>query len=795
MSTYSLIKGPFVTEKFTLPEHIKEKLHSLKDPMKDDVVARIVNLRTYSRLKDNGQKETWAETIIRVVEGVFSIRKTHYINNNLGWEEDMEYVEKFTMNMFNMKFLPPGRGLAMMGTEKVKNCGSAFLFNCFHSELNNLSYDCGHVMDFLACGIGAGVTLNWNGEVHEQSKEEEIFVVPDDREGWVNSLEFLIDSYVNHGKKPIFDYSKIRKYGEPIKGFGGKASGYQVLEKLHLRVDKYFKTYLAVKKCENDGRKNDPQPFIDLFDFFYKSGDLFCPNYENSIQNIREQCNKGLKTYGKTRLQADIICSIAACIVAGNIRRSAIILLADPKDNEFKDLKNLSLNPERSAIYWTSNNSLVLSENQQFEEYLPLVSDRIRENGEPGIINMINIKKYGRYNEIHPDPDVTGINPCGEEPLANKELCNISDIVLSNCLDKDGNFDENIFEEACDNACFYCSTVTLLNTHRPDTNCIQNKNRRIGVGVTGVAWLYENLGVTKLIKILRRGYKKVVQTNIKLADNARIPRSIRTTTVKPCGTLSKLAHCTPGMHFPTSSHMVRTIRISKSSKMCMSLIKKGVPYEKDAFSDNTLVFSLPYSFGNIRSAQEVTMWEQATLLYTLQREWSDSAVSCTITFNKHESKDIERLIANSAPMIKSMSLLPLNTENYKQMPERKISIEEYLIFKDWLDNDIDIIDEEQVEDVKGCTNDNCEINYDEEYINDEPKCEKFTEIQTALLNNDKTKLSQIMNIDISEDEKIYLICGHEDCSEYILFSLFKNLENKNYKTFAVLKDGTFFNKN
>lgn len=775
----------YITEQFKLPQYIIDKLSTYEDPFKNNFFGKVTFLRTYSRKKEDGTKETWLDTVVRVIEGIFSIRKTHMINSRLGWEEDsnfFQFVEKMATYMYTMKFLPPGRGLAMMGTEKVKNHGSAFLFNCFHSELKDLAYDSAYVMDFLACGIGSGVCLNWEGEVYEPTGKRFVYAVPDDREGWCESVFLLISAYTKdsnrvQGDMPIFDYSLIRPKGAPIKGFGGTASGYEVLMWCHMRIMKYFETYIKVSKLnENSTLEERVKPYYDLIDYFYNN-DFYISKDEKWIKDskskILENVMNGTKTYSKTRLQADIICSIGICIVAGNIRRSAIILTGRPDDETFTKLKDLNLNPERSDIYWTSNNSVKLETNHDFEEYLPKIADSIRSNGEPGYLNMINIKKYGRMGELKPDINVTGMNPCGEICLENKELCNLAEVFLNMCRDADGKFSEDIFLEAAEYATWYASTVSLLPTHRKESNSVMAKNRRIGVSISGFTTIYNEIRLPKCIRHLNEGYQRVINTNKRCAKEAGVCESIRVTTVKPCGTISKLVGSTPGAHFVSYSHHIRRIRIANDNPIANELIKLGIPYENDIYSKFTYVFSFPISFGRgVRCSKDASMWEQGAICSSLQKFWSDNSVSVTIHFNKNESKDVETFLTNYAPYTKSISMLPaMEGYTYAQLPEEEISYVDYILFNKWVSYVVEKLKfNTEAEPVLYCTGDSCELNYDQVLLDSFGRSEEFlkllslycTKMNKERIENeyqDRISFANEHNIQVNENEDIYCFYG------------------------------------
>lgn len=394
------------------------------------------------------------------------------------------------------------------------------------------------------------------------------------------------------------------------------------------------------------------------------------------MEQLHQRIESYLDTYvlggsDPTRCVADIMNAIGACVVAGNVRRSAQIALGSVDDQTFLELKDYTKHPERAQIGWMSNNTVVLEKNEDFQK-LPLIAKHIKDNGEPGIMNLINVQKYARYGEKAEDKAWLA-NPCSEIALESFELCNLAEVFHARCED------EAAFYKALEFATFYASTVALLPTHRNETNEIILKNRRIGVSLSGIADMLDELGTAELTRRLRKGYKLVYSLNRELACEAGIPASIRVTTVKPSGTISQLVGVSSGMHFPNFQYAIRRMRVGSQSSICKVLKSAGIPNEADRYSANTTIFEFPINQGKTRKVTEVSAWEQFALLAMLQREWSDNMVSCTISFDtQREGDQIEHMLAQFAPLIKSVSMMPYNKNgNYVQMPYEEISKEEY----------------------------------------------------------------------------------------------------------------------
>ena len=300
-----------------------------------------------------------------------------------------------------------------------------------------------------------------------------------------------------------------------------------------------------------------------------------------------------------------------------------------------------------------------------------------------------------------------------EIPLCNFELCNLSETFPPRCANKER------FFQAMKFATFYSSTVSLLPTHRPETNAILTKNRRIGVSISGIAqWVsgevpdgWGEMNYTKATRFLRDGYGIVRSENSRLANEAGIPEAVRVTTIKPSGSISLLAGVTPGMHYPVSRYAIRRMRIGENSPLVPALIAANIPHVPDTYSDNTLVFEFVIDHGNVRPCEEVSPWEQFGLVAMLQRCYSDNCVSATVYFDKEkDAADVEKLLAMHIPVLKSVSMLPHSGHGYLLAPYEPITRAKY----DELNGSYDSPQFEQVqgnvpEGSKFCTGDTCMV--------------------------------------------------------------------------------------
>jgi hypothetical protein len=217
---------------------------------------------------------------------------------------------------------------------------------------------------------------------------------------------------------------------------------------------------------------------------------------------------------------------------------------------------------------------------------------------------------------------------------------------------------------------------------------------------------------------LKKGYNAIQDYDKLYSDWLAVPRSIKTTSVKPSGTVSLLAGATPGLHYPESRFYIRRIRLSINSPLIKPLEKAGYNIEPAFGSeDSTVVVDVPVDVGeDIRTVSEVSMWEQMSLAAFMQKYWADNQVSCTVTFDPEtEGKQISYALNYFQYQLKGISFLPKMEQGaYRQMPYEEITSKEYhfmveklkyLSFRQVKGNEA-IVD-------KFCNNDTCEIELDD----------------------------------------------------------------------------------
>jgi adenosylcobalamin-dependent ribonucleoside-triphosphate reductase len=604
-------------------------------------VGEVTFLRTYSRLKEDGTKETWVDVCERIVNGMYSLQKDHCKSSRLPWNDSKAQAsakEAFD-RLFNFKWTPPGRGLWMMGTPVVnEQKNSAALQNCAFvstSEMTKLNPAKPFAFLMEASMLGVGVGFDSKGAdkeftIYKPLPSDAETVIADTREGWVDSLSQLLNSYLKPEQPmPKFDYSQIRLAGEPIKTFGGTAAGPGPLKRLHESINKLF-----------NSREGNTLTRIDIAD----------------IGNL-----------------------IGVCVVSGNVRRSAELLLGKVDDEDFLNLKNAEVFPERNSYdpknpgwAWMSNNSVEVGVGDDLSK----IVDGIRLNGEPGVIWMDVTRKYGRLIDPPNNKDwrAAGYNPCAEQSLESFECCTL----VETYLNRHDSLED--FKRTLKFAYLYAKTVTLLPTHWEETNAIMQRNRRIGTSISGIANFADRKGVPVLREWMDTGYS-VIQGYDKLySEWLGIRESIKMTTVKPSGTVSILAGESPGVHWtPGGQYFLRAIRFSNEDPMLPLFTMANYTVEPASESPNTTsVVFFPVESMAKRSEKDVTIFEKMSLASMAQRHWSDNSVSVTVSFNQEtEGEHVGTVLHMFDGQLKTVSFLPMGNTIYPQMPYTQITKQDY----------------------------------------------------------------------------------------------------------------------
>jgi ribonucleoside-triphosphate reductase (thioredoxin) len=667
---------------FRLSEDFVNKYNNVPAPFGfsdagSNSLGEVTFIRTYSRVKEDGTKERWHEVCRRVIEGMYSVQKNHAKDNRLPWNDNkaQKSAQEAFQRMFELKWTPPGRGLWAFGTPMtMEKRNSASLQNCAMVSTRDIDRNdpgalFAWVMDALMLGIGVGFdTIGQDKQmpIYAPSEPASIYEIPDTREGWVESVRLLINSFLRQNQ-PIqeFNYDLIRPLGAPIKGFGGVASG--------------------------------PAPLIDLH------------------TRIRNVIGSRAGEVLDSRAIVDIVNLIGTCVVSGNVRRSATLALGSPGDTGFINLKNPEVFPERNSYdsekpgwAWMSNNSIAAEVGTKYEDYVDLIAD----NGEPGFIWLDVARNFGRLADPADGKDsrIMGFNPCAEQPLESYELCTLVEVHLNRHESKED------FLKTLKFAYLYGKTVTLMPTHWQQTNGIMQRNRRIGTSLTGIAAFADEHGLPVIREWMDEGYNTIRKYDHSYSEWLCVRESVRVTTVKPSGSVSLLSGATPGVHWgPGGEFYLRAIRFGDQDPMLHLFKAAGYKIEADLVSANTQVVYFPVASGHKRAEKQVSLFEKIGLAATAQKYWSDNGVSVTLSFDKEEeTKFIAPALNMYEGQLKAVSFLPMGNKTYPQQPYTEITREEYNAYVgtigkiDW-SAIYDGKDNLDAESEKYCSTDACEI--------------------------------------------------------------------------------------
>ena len=614
--------------------------------------------RTYSRIKPDGERETWLDTVNRVVDGNCDLANNYL---SVMQEERDELKDLIT----NFRIMPAGRHLWVSG---VKN--RQYLFNCHRAGWTDELVD--HVLFmFLELMRGGGIGANYSQAPYYMPHTSDVYflidkdhkdaykfeesytdfdgvlnseimwndykqyTVADSQAGWAKALELVVASHFSEIDVPvILDFTDVRPEGEPIKGFGGTASGpYDLMLMLRDTHD-----LLNVKADE----------FLAPLDLM------------------------------------EIDHSIAKCVIAGNVRRSARMSIMHWQDKDIMKFINCKVD---TSQHWTTNISVELDEvfwqsittgTNNALEVLEAISQGMHRNGEPGIFNS-HIAGIGERG------DVRCTNPCGEIALEEWENCNLGHLNLA-LLEED-----ELFEAAR-----LMTRFLLRATLSPDVNPMQqavlNRNRRIGVGFYGFQeylinrWqhAYNKYPTPEIAAEISDLQEYVIMEAESYAEDLNIEPPIKHTTIAPTGTISTLSGHTPGIHPVHTRWFIRRVRYSSTDPILDEYPE--AMKEIDMVSNNTIIVNhicKDVIFSNVKhpelviSAEELSIVDQLVMQSFIQTYWADNAVSYTVQLNPEDTvEDILHAIKTFGSHIKGSTMFP--PTSIAQAPIEALTEEEYI---------------------------------------------------------------------------------------------------------------------
>jgi len=583
-------------------------------------LGEIVFLRTYSRKKENGDNETWTETLQRVINGAIEA----------GVPLIKEEAEALFDHCFNLRCSFSGRSLWQMGTPLVKKFNATSLNNCYFTNIESIE-DFEMLFEYLMLGGGVGFSVERSkihdlpkvkgGVVitHERTNDAEI-IVPDSRHGWRRLLHAVLKSYFDTGKSFSYSTILVREYGAPLKTFGGTASGPGAL-----------------------------------------------------IEGVSDICKVMDNRVGKKLRSVDVldICNIIGrIVVSGSSRRSAQIAIGDPDDVLFIRAKNWS---SGSVPAWraNSNNSIYAD---SYDEIMTELWKGYDGSGEPyGLVNRKLARKYGRLGEQKTDNSIEGFNPCAEIGLADGESCNLATIFLPNVESK-----EQLTEISTLLYKVQKHITTMSYPYEKTTNVVQ-KNARLGQSITGILQCSD-----EQVSWLDDAYTYLEDFDAEWSRSNNLPKSVRLTTVQPSGTLSLLPGVTPGIHPAYARYYTRRVRFGSSDPLVEACRKRGYKVQWDIGLDGredhtryVIDFPCKSPDGAILAA-EMTAIQQLEWVKKMQTVWADNAVSVTVYYRLEELPEIKDWLSkNYDSSVKSVSFLLHTDHNFPLPPYEETTQEDY----------------------------------------------------------------------------------------------------------------------
>ncbi|MFZ3011481.1 MAG: ATP cone domain-containing protein [Minisyncoccia bacterium] len=575
----------------------------------------------YSRwIPELGRRETWVETIDRYMA---------YMKENLGDKLSAKEYGEVREAILNQDICPSMRLLWSAG--KACRQSNVWAYNCSYVAPTT-TRDLGEIMYILMCGAGLGFAVEWENvqqfpQIKKQVKEKiPTHLVVDSKEGWADAFVLGLDTWFD-GRDIKFDYSAIRPAGARLETAGGRASG--------------------------------PQPLIDLMEF--------------SRRKILAKQGRRLSNLD----MHDIICQIGMIVVAGGVRRSALISLSELEDTEMRDAK-------KGQFYLTegqrsmANNSAVFNTKPSAEEFLNEWTSLVKsKSGERGIFNRGGLEKQlpARRWEAIKDEKQIGLNPCGEIYLRSRQFCNLTSIVIR---PKDTVASLKKKMELATLLGTYQSTLTNFGylSKKWKDNC--EEERLLGVSLTGY---YDNTTIRndKVLDTLRLD---AIETNKKYAKRFGINQSTAITCVKPHGNSGQLLGVGSGMHPWYAPYFIRRVRISHTDTLLKMARDQGVPclpeVGQSEATATTFVLEFPVK------APEGAIFKDEVSALDLLKEWKrlkehfvEHNPSATIYVGPEEWLSVGNFVYENWDWIGGLSFLPRSNHVYQLAPYQEITKEEY----------------------------------------------------------------------------------------------------------------------
>lgn len=608
-------------ERGEIPDDVRTLVSESKKHFRNPL-GEFIYYRTYSRwIEEEGRRETWIETVDRYV---------NFMRENLGKKlSEKEYAEVREV-ILDHEAMPSMRLLQFAG--KAARTTNVCAYNCSFTAPTKLE-DFAEIMYISMCGTGVGFSVESQyiqqlPVIKRQTgKVRTTHVIQDSKEGWCDALTLGLKTWYN-GEDISFDYSKLRPAGARLKTMGGKSSG--------------------------------PDPLRDLL------------NFTRSVV---------LKRQGRrlSNLDAhDIMCKIGEIVVAGGVRRSALISLSDLDDVEMRDAKKGQFyitEPQRSL----ANNSAVYNEKPSTEEFMrEWLALMESHSGERGLFNRGGLSTTlpeRRVKFLGERIGTIGTNPCGEILLQPKQFCNLSEIV-ARAEDTPATLMRKMKYAVLLGT--YQSTLTNFPYLSKEWKEHCEEERLLGVSITG-QWDSPVVRKPEMLKKLRDA---AVVYNREYAKRFGVNPSTCITCTKPSGTLSQMVDCASGMHPRHARYYIRRVRIASTDSLFQMLRDQGVPYHPEVGQGidtaTTYVLDFPVEApkngvfrDDVSAEQLLEYWKDVKTHYT------EHNPSVTISVGDDEWLKTGNWVYENWEIVGGLSFLPRSNHVYKLAPYEEIDEKTY----------------------------------------------------------------------------------------------------------------------
>jgi ribonucleoside-diphosphate reductase alpha chain len=574
------------------------------------ILSDITVYMKYSRfIPELNRRETWEELVTR--------NKEMHQKKYPQLKDEIENVYKF---VYDKKVLPSMRSLQFGG--KPIEISPNRIYNCAYLPIDDWRAF-GEVMFLLLGGTGVGYSVQKHHveklpEIRKpKSDRERRYLVSDSIEGWADAIKALVKSYFTSGSSLRFDYSDIRPKGARLITSGGKAPG---AEPLRICVEK-IRSILDLKK---DGDKLSP---IEVH---------------------------------------DIVCHIADAVLAGGIRRAALISLFSADDDEMISCKFgawWELNPQRGR----ANNSAVLLRSKVSEEFFKELWKKIELSnaGEPGIY-LSNDKDWGT-------------NPCCEIALRPFQFCNLCEVNVSDVVDQQ-DLEDRV------RAATFIGTLqagyTDFHYLRPIWQRTTEKDALLGVGMTGIgSGAVQKLDVKAATKVAK-------EENERVAGILGINKAARITTIKPAGTSSLTLGCSSGIHAWHNDYYLRRVRVGKNEAIYTHLAINHPELVEDEYfrPHDTAVIGVPQKAPSnaimrtespLQLLERVKWFNQNWIKPGHKNGMNTHNISATVSIREHEWDAVGNWLWENKEHYNGLSVLPFDGGSYIQAPFEDITKEKY----------------------------------------------------------------------------------------------------------------------